>query len=194
MSTIAGTGSINNGGFSGDGGLATLAKLDQPHAVAVDAYVFFTDTSNNRVRMVSVTTGIITTVVGGGTTPLTIGGPGVPMLSVNLGQTRGISLDAAGNMFLACVHEGAILKVTKSTGLVTVVAGTLVRGFSGDGGPATSAIMGCPTDVVVDTFGNIHISDVINSRIRTVATMKSGSWSALNSTSKKRLERFPSTL
>ena len=170
ISTIAGIGGINNGGFAGDGGLAALAQLNLPHAVAVDALgnVFFTDTNNNRVRMVSVTTGIITTVVGGGTLPLTIGGPGVPMASVNLGPTGGISLDAAGNMFLALFYSGAILKVTKSSGLVTVVAGTLTRGFSGDGGPATSAKMGYPIDVVVDTFGNIHFSDYIYDRIRTV--------------------------
>ena len=192
ISTIAGTGSINNGGFAGDGGLATLAKLNLPHAVAVDASgnVFFTDTLNNRVRMVSVTTGIITTVVGGGTLPLTIGGPGVPRTLVDLDQTRGISLDAAGNMFLARFHSGLILKVTKSSGLVTIVAGIYSGGFSGDGGPATSAKIGSPTDVVVDTFGNIHITDPDNIRIRTVATMISGSWFAFSSTSNERLERF----
>jgi hypothetical protein len=167
ISTIAGTGTA---GFTGDGGLATAAEISAPNGgIAVDASgnIFFGDGGNNRIRVISGSTGIITTIVGNGTAGFS--GDGGLATSAEINLPYGIAFDAAGNLYIADQNNNRIRKVTKSTGIITTVAGNGTSGYTGDGGTATSAELKQPAGVIVDAGGNIYISDTYNMVIRKVA-------------------------
>jgi sugar lactone lactonase YvrE len=165
ITTVAGSGVQ---GYSGDGGPALSAKLNWPWAVAVDAAgnIYFTDTDNQRIRKVAVSTGIITTVAGTGTAGYS--DDGGPATGAQLNSPFGIAVDAAGNIYFADHFNNRIRKVTASTGDISTVAGSGTQGFSGDGATATSAEIYYPTSVAVDTVGNLYIADDVNDRIRKV--------------------------
>ncbi len=171
--------------FSGDGGPATSASIAfcgtaTHQGIAVDSVgnVYFTDCFNNRIRKID-TSGIITTVAGsGGFTMLS--GDGGPATSATLGTPWGLAVDAAGNIYIADTGNGRIRKVN-TAGVISTVAGS-VNGFTlGDGGSALNAQLANPSDVAVDSAGNLYIADAGNNRIRKVNT--SGIISSLTSTS-----------
>src|SRR2546425_878237 len=164
--TVAGTGAP---GLEGDGGQATSAQLRYPSSVAIDAAgnLFIADTINNRVRRVAAGTGIITTVAGTGTPGF--GGDGGPAVSAQLTYPSSVAIDAGGNLFIVDTTNNRIRQVAADTGIITTVAGTEIAGFSGDGGPATSAQLSTPTGIAVDAAGNLLIADANNDRIRRVA-------------------------
>jgi hypothetical protein len=174
ITTVAGNGGA---GFSGDGGPATSATFVYPLGVAVDAFgnLFIGDSGNNRVRKVS-PSGIITTVAGNGTGGQNNGafsGDGGPATSAALNFPGGVAVDASGNLFIADINNNRIRKVSAS-GIITTVAGSgavgfLSGGFSGDGGPATAALLASPFGVAVDASGNLFIADSNNDRIRKVS-------------------------
>src|SRR5207249_1055264 len=155
-------------GFSGDGGPATSVQLSDPAGVAVDGAgnLFIADTGNQRIRKVS-PAGTITTVAGNGT--FGPSGDGGPATSAQLSYPAGVAVDGAGNLFIVDTGNQLIRKVTPA-GTITTVAGDGTVGFSGNGGPATSAQFGYsgPTDVAVDSAGNLFIADSGNNRIREV--------------------------
>jgi uncharacterized protein (TIGR03437 family) len=163
ITTVAGGG--NNGVccFSGDGGPATGAQLNNPSSVAVDAAgnMYIADTNNNRIRKVS-NKGIITTVAGGGST---LGDEG-PATSAKLDSPGAVTLDATGNLFIADTLNQRIRKVS-TKGTITTVAGTGICCALGDGGSATSAYLERPSGVAVDAKGNLYVSDT--ARIRKVS-------------------------
>jgi uncharacterized protein (TIGR03437 family) len=159
ISTVAGNGVA---GFSGDGGPATSASLNRPAGIAVDAAgnLYIADSWNNRIRKVS-PSGIISTVAGGGPAL----GDGGPATSASLSNPSGVAVDALGNLYIADWANNRIRKVSPS-GIISTVAGNGVRGFSGDGGPATSASLYYPSGVAVDAAGNLYIADADNDRVR----------------------------
>lgn len=166
ISTVAGT--LGSQGYSGDGGLATSAKLHGPGDVAVDSAgnIFITDKSNSAIRKVDAVTGIINTIAGGSRGS---SGDGGPATNAKLDNPGGVALDSSGNIFIADQSNHVVRKVDASTGIISTVAGTLDSpGASGDGGPATSAKLTNPSHVVVDAEGNIFISDHTNATIRKV--------------------------
>jgi trimeric autotransporter adhesin len=165
ISTVAGSGLE---GYSGDGGLATSAGLFCPNDVAIDASgnIYIADTDNNRIRLVTKSTGIITTVAGSGLEGYS--GDGVLATSAALHYSNGVTIDASGNIYIADSSNNRIRMVTKSTGIISTVAGTGSYGYSGDGGLATSAGLFCPNGVALDASGNIYIADSFNHRIRMV--------------------------
>ena len=176
ITTVAGNGTL---GFSGDGGPATSASILVPWGVAVDASgnLFFADRDNNRIRKVSAS-GIITTVAGNGPScPVTdcggFSGDGGPATSASLNGPSDVAVDAAGNLFIADSGNNRIRKVSAS-GIITTFVGNGSFGFSGDGGPATSATLRSPTDVAVDASGNLFFSDIGNNRIREVFASAAG--------------------
>jgi hypothetical protein len=142
--------------------------------------IFIADTANHAIRKVSASTGIITTVAGNGL----IGhfGDGGPAASAQLFYPRDVAVDGSGNIFIVDSGNCVIRKITASTGVISTVAGTppdgsgnYFCGFSGDGGPATSAQL-YPIDllipaggVAVDSSGNIFIADTGNGVIREVS-------------------------
>jgi len=168
ISTVAGSGTK---GFSGDGGAATGASLNGPAGVVVDAAgnLYIADSNNNRIRKVS-PSGTISTVAGNGTRGFS--GDGGPATSAGL-SPQGVAVDAAGNLYIADTFNSRIRKVSPD-GMMTTVAGVGPEypangGFSGDGGPATSASLYLPGSVVVDAAGNLYIADSYNHRIRKVS-------------------------
>ncbi len=170
ISTIVGTGSAS---YTGDGGLATQATLNIPAGVAVDGAgnLYIADSGNSVIRKVTLSTGIITTVAGNGT-PGSAGDNG-QATAANLDNPQGITVDAAGNLYIADTYNEKIRKVSTS-GIITTVAGNGTRQssgvgtYSGDNGPATAAGLNSPYAVAFDSAGNMYIPDSGNNRIREV--------------------------
>jgi hypothetical protein len=153
------------GGYGGDGGVATSAELNTPYGVALDGKgnLFIADTGNNRIREVNLTTQIINTVAGDGTAGYI--GEGTAT-SVELNFPEGVAVDSLGDIFIADTYNNRIREVT--AGIISTVAGDGSYGYNGDGIPATTAWLGNPTGVAVDSLGNLYIADLGNSRIREV--------------------------
>jgi len=171
ISTIAGNGTA---GFGGDGGLASAAILNTPQGLALDAAgnLFFVDTGNYRIRRVDAKTGIVTTVAGNGGRGFSgDGGPATDAMFnfIGNGVPPQVALDAVGDLYIADQFNQQIRRVDAKTGIVTTVAGILAEGYSGDGGPATSAELSDPSGILVDPSGNLYIGDNDNNRVRFVA-------------------------
>lgn len=164
ITTVAGTGTQ---GFSGDGGPATSAELNLPGNIAFDnmGNLYFPDTANNRIRKVQATTGIIITVAGNGTQGYS--GDNGPATSAELTAPVSIAIDSKNNLYISDTGNNVIRKVTV-TGVITTVAGNGAPGYSGDGGPATSAKLHSPAALALDSANNLYISDENNNRIRAV--------------------------
>lgn len=164
ISTVAGTGAP---AYSGDGGPATSAGIAFPVSVAADpaGNVYFADLSSHRIRKVDLA-GVVTTVVGNGTPGF--GGDGGAATAAQILSPKGIAVDGAGNLYFADTGNDRVRRVD-ANGVITTVAGTGLPGFSGDGGPATSARLSSPRDVKVDAQGNIYIADAGNNRIRKIS-------------------------
>jgi trimeric autotransporter adhesin len=162
ISIVAGTGSS---GRASDGQLATSAPLNNPTGVAADSAgnLYIADSVNSRIAIVA-PNGLITNFAGGGQ----MLGDGGPAKAALLGQPHGLAVDAAGNVYIADGLDNRIRKVT-ADGVINTIAGNGQQGFSGDGGPATSASMSDPQGVAVDSTGNIYIADSGNNRIRKVS-------------------------
>jgi sugar lactone lactonase YvrE len=166
ISTIAGTGIA---GYSGDGGAATSAQLDNPQGIAMDAAgnIYIADAGNNLVRRIDASTGIITTFAG--SESCGYAGDGGPATSAQLCFPAGLAFDAAGDLYIADADSMDVRRVDASTGKITTVAGQGgMQGYSGDGGVATSAELSIPNSVAVDGAGNLYIADSYNHVIRKV--------------------------
>lgn len=170
ITTIAGNGST----YSGDGGPAVNASFFQIDGVAVDANnnVYIADCGNNRIRKITSSTGIVTTIIGTGVAGYS--GDGGPATSAQIsaynGWSKGLCVDGLGNIYFADCWNDRVRKVDASTGIITTIAGNGIGGYSGDGGPATSAQINHPMDVTVDGSGNVYFVDGLNVRVRKINT------------------------
>ena len=164
ITTFAGTGTA---GFSGDGSAANKAQLNAPQGVAVDTSgnVYIADSGNYRVRVVG-TNGNISTFAGNGSPGS--GGDGGAAASATFYLPSAVAVDKAGNVYIADYEVGVVRKVTN--GNITTVAGNGGTGFSGDGGPATSAQLNGPSALTLDPAGNLYIATLGDSRVRMVST------------------------
>lgn len=163
ITTVAGT---HEAGFGGDGGLATRARLDGPLGLATDwrGNLYIADRGNHRVRMVS-PAGVITTVAGTGR--FASGGDGGPATEAQVGSPTDVEVDAFGNLYIA--QNLNVVRMVDPTGMITTVAGQARRpGRSGDGGPATEALLSVATGIAVDMSGNLYIADRSNRVVRRV--------------------------
>lgn len=166
ITTVAGTGTAS---FSGDGGPATSATLDAPEQVAFDAAgnMYIADGLNDRIREVNAQTGVITTVIGNGTTTTKAGVAGT---ATGIDTADSVQIDAAGDIIFASTSQDSVWALSATTGLTYKFAGTGTgSGASGDGGPATSAVLVGPRSMIEDPFGNMYLVDRYNSVIREVA-------------------------
>ncbi|CAB5080358.1 Serine/threonine protein kinase (EC [Olavius algarvensis associated proteobacterium Delta 3] len=173
ITTVAGT---DTAGFSGDGGPATRAQLNEPYGVAVNTAgnLFISDGKNHCVRRVD-KDGVITTVAGTGTAGYSDVEDGGRATDAKLHTPSGVAVDTAGNLFIANMAiNHCVLKVDED-GIITTMAGSgrsdrYSSGFSGDGGPATASKLNSPSGVAVGNHGNLYIADNGNNRVRRVAT------------------------
>ncbi len=165
ITTIAGNGVA---GFSGDGGLAISAELNQPYGISVDAggNLYIADYVNNRIRKVAAGTGIISTVAGTGIQGYD--GDGLSGPSTNLTAPTGVTVDNFGNLYIADLSQ-RVLRMDAVTGIITTIAGNGTQGFSGDGGLAVNAQLFNSWAVFINGNGDLYIGDLSNNRVRKVA-------------------------
>ena len=172
ITTVAGSGPIGGpdvGGFSGDGGPATQARLGRATGVAVDTKgnIYIADYNNQRIRRVG-PDGIIVTYAGSGfsTGP---SGDGIPATQANLFNPNGVAVDASGNLYIA-EHGNSRVSRVSPDGLFITYAGTGPPSTStiGDSGPANRATLSGPQGVAADAKGNVYIAEEWGHRIRKV--------------------------
>ena len=169
ISTVAGNGLTSSNNFGvGDGGPATAAPLYTPMSVAVDqaGNIYIAETSSGVIRKVN-TQGIISTIAGRGFWDQGYSGDGGPALQAKLNVPTDLAVDFAGNIYIADLANHAIRKIN-SQGIISTFAGTGIQGYSGDGGPATSARLFRPFGVTTDNAGNVYIAEDSNHVIRKV--------------------------
>jgi uncharacterized protein (TIGR03437 family) len=161
--TLAGNGSAT---FSGDGGPATRASLNDPRGVAVDGgnNVYIADAANQRIRMVN-SSGVITTVAGNGV--YGFAGDGGPATRASLAYPLGVAVGPSGELYIADSGNHRV-RAIDATGGISTLAGNGTQGFSGDGGPAPNAALNQPNGVAVDAVGAVYIADSFNHRLRKV--------------------------
>jgi len=161
--TIAGDGIP---GFNGDGGPATLARLQNPYVIAVDdiGNIYVSDVDNERIRLID-TSGIISTYAGNGIAGY--GGDGGPATGASLDEPIGVAADKYGTIYIADGWNNRV-RAVNAEGVISTVAGTGTAGFLGDGGPALSAECDHPYGVAVSSAGLIYFSDNGNNRVRSL--------------------------
>ena len=165
ISTICGT---TVGGYSGDGGPASAAKVQGPLGICEDTSgnIYFADGGNNRIRRIDAGTGIITTIIGTGSGAYS--GDGGLGISARVYIPRDVMADIYGNLYIADYGNNKIRKYVIATGIITTLAGTGTAGNSGDGGPATAALLYYPARLAFDGSNNLYIADQFNNRVRKV--------------------------
>lgn len=164
ITTIAGTGTM---GFTGNGGQASIALLNNPLSITTDASgnTYFTELGTFRIRKIA-TNGIISIFAGTGVEGFS--GDGAQATAARLSNPGSLSTDIAGNLFFVDGSNYRIRKISTS-GIITTIAGNAFQSFSGDGGQAVNAFFRMPTAVEADPLGNIYIADNGNHRIRKIA-------------------------
>jgi len=166
ISTIAGIPFF--AGPGGDGGPASQANLGFPSGLVFDSHgnLFIADPFNSEVREIS-TSGVITTYAGNAANPGN-GGDGGPATQAQLNGPYGIDLDASNNLYIADGNNSNVRRVDAVTHVITTVAGTGTFGYTGDGGQAIAATLGFPSNVKLDSQGNLFIADFLIGVIRRV--------------------------
>lgn len=164
ISTVAGTGAR---GFSGDGGPATAAEINDPFGVVrgPDGALWFCEYGGQRIRRIT-REGRISTVAGTGQVGYT--GDGGPALQATFNKPHEIRFDAAGSIFIADMVNQAIRRIDAKTGIITTFAGNRTKGYSGDGGPASEAALNNPHSIQFGPEGDLYICDIGNHVIRRV--------------------------
>jgi len=172
ITTYAGTGTA---GYSGDGALATLARLNRPQGIhlASNGDLYIADALNSAIRKVAAVTGIITTYAGTGTAGFS--GDGGAATSAQLNAPEAMHLNSVGDLYIADTVNNRIRRVS-SGGTITTVAGTGTAGSAGDGGSATAAQLDTPRGIAIGSNGAYYIGDRNNNKIRKVVNFAVVAW------------------
>lgn len=164
ITTVAGTGIA---GYSGDGGAATSARLNQPWniAIAKDGSMYIADSSNNAVRRVSV--GGITTIAGNGAAGFA--GDDGPASAAQLNAPTALAFDPAGDLYIADSANNRVRKIYTVTGKIETISGNNSEQLTGDGGPANAASLYGPYALFLDQTGDLFFADIFHNRIREIS-------------------------
>jgi NHL repeat len=166
VTTFAGNGVS---GYSGDDGPAARAGMVEPNGLALDpgqTRLFIADVADHRVRVVELASGTIWTVAGTGEAEHS--GDGGPATKAGIHGARAVKVAANGTVYILERQGSTLRAVDPHTGIITTVAGTGGRAYSGDGGPALAAAFNAPKELVLDHNGNPLIVDTENHVIRRV--------------------------
>jgi sugar lactone lactonase YvrE len=165
ITTVAGTGVV---GYSGDGGPATRATMNQPYALQIDTNgdIYIVDRLNAVIRKVEAATGLITTVAGTGEPGSS--GDGGPGTRAQLREPNDCFLDGRGGLLIADVQDQRIRRLDLRTGIITTFAGTGEKARAGDGRPATAASICGARAVCMDRQGNTYICEREGNGVRKV--------------------------
>ena len=180
VTTIAGTGTK---GFSGDGGPAIQAQLNNVYAIArgPDGMLYLCDVDNARIRRIG-SDGKIETYAGSSTRGYQ--GDGGAATKAALDMPYEMAWDKTGNLYFVELGNHCVRRVDAKTQTISTVAGTGKPGFAGDDGPATKAQLSQPHSLAFDSAGDLYICDIANNRIRKLA-MKSGTISTWSGTGER---------
>jgi sugar lactone lactonase YvrE len=164
VTTVAGNGTR---GYTGDGSQATVAELDQPWSLYLDATgnIYVADWGNSAIRKVTISSGVITTIAGNGTAGYN--SDGIQATAAKLNHPGGVYVDNLDNIFIADVDNQRVRKIN-TLGVISTIAGTGISGYNGDGIQATAAKLDNPSTVALDGSGNVYIADYYNNEIRKV--------------------------
>ena len=163
--TIAGTGEP---GYSGDGGPALQAQLQEPNDIVLDGQgrAFIADVRDHRVRVIDLASGVITTFAGTGEAGSS--GDGGPASRATLLGPRALAFGPTGDLYICLRNDHKVRKVDKRTGTIRAIAGTGGQGYSGDHGSALQATFNGPKEIAVDDQHNIVLVDTENHCIRRI--------------------------
>jgi len=166
ISTVVGDGFS---GYTGDGGPATAARLNQPVSIAIDSggNLYIADLANHAIRKVD-SAGTITTIAGSGTPGFN--GDNIAATTAVLSLPSGVAVDSGGNVFISDSGNNRIREIVAASGLIQTVAGTGAPGFSGDSGPATSAMISAPSRIALGGSNDLYIADTGNDVVRKVSS------------------------
>ncbi|MFM9030753.1 MAG: hypothetical protein ACKOTF_08745 [Opitutaceae bacterium] len=164
IESVAGTGEK---GFSGDGGPARSAQLDNPFGVTrgPDGALWFCEYTGQRIRRIA-PDGTISTIAGTGAKGFT--GDGGPARLATFNLPHEIRFDAAGDLYVVDMANHAVRKIALKTGVITTIAGDGQPGYSGDGGPARAARLRQPHSIQFDRAGNLFVCDIGNHVVRRI--------------------------
>lgn len=165
ITTVAGN---RQRGYSGDGGPANQASLNQPHSLQFgpDGSLYICDIGNNVIRRVDMKTGIISTFAGTGKPGATPDGS--PIAGTPLRAPRSMDFDAAGNLWLTTREGNQVFKFDLKAGIIHHVGGTGEQGFTGNGGPAKLAKLSGPKGIAIDREGNAWLADTESHSVRMI--------------------------
>ena len=165
--TIAGTGDM---GYSGDGGPAIHATLNQPYSLQVDSNgdVYVVDRLNYVIRKIDAATGIITTVAGTGEAGYS--GDGGPATEAQFREPNDCFIDGRGGLLITDIQDQRVRRLDLSSGIITTFAGNGEKERSGDGLPALEAAILGARAVCMDRAGNTYIAEREGNGIRMVDT------------------------
>jgi len=163
ITTLAGTGVA---GLAADGERAATAAINNPFGVLVgpDGGLYWADFGSNRVMRLDLRTKRVAVIAGTGEKGHA--GDGGPAAKALLSTPHEVRFDAAGNMFIAERDTHVVRYIDMKSGVISTVAGTGIRGYSGDGGPAAAAQLAQPHSIALDRDDNLYICDILNNRIR----------------------------
>jgi sugar lactone lactonase YvrE len=163
ISTVIGTGEA---GMAADGESAATAKLNNPFGVIIgpDGALYWADFAGHRVLKLDFSTRRVSLIAGTGEKGHS--GDGGDARQARLNTPHEVRFDSTGGMFIAERDANVVRNVDMKSGIITTVAGTGAPGFSGDGGPATSATLHQPHSIALDRDDRLYICDILNNRVR----------------------------
>lgn len=166
ITTVAGTG--GKSGYGGDGGPATAALFREPNGIGLDGKgkLYIADVADQRVRVVDLNTGTITTAAGNG--KKISAGDGGPLKDATFAGPRAVAVGPDSSLYVVEREGNSVRRIDLAAGTITRFAGTGKKGYTGDGGPAKDATFDGPKEIDIDRDGNVYVVDTENEAIRRI--------------------------